>query len=57
MTISYRFCLKGYYGLMTDNLESRVQVLEDTLAIQNLKHSYLNACDSKDVPVIILGAD
>ncbi|KRO34042.1 MAG: hypothetical protein ABS21_05745 [SAR86 cluster bacterium BACL1 MAG-121105-bin34] len=53
MTISYRFCLKGYYGLMTDNLESRVQVLEDTLAIQNLKHSYLNACDSKDVPVII----
>ena len=57
MTISYRFCLKGYYGLMTDNLESRVQVLEDTLAIQNFKHSYLNACDSKDVPVIILGAD
>ena len=38
---------------MTDNLESRVQVLEDTLAIQNLKHAYLNACDLKDVPGIV----
>jgi hypothetical protein len=38
---------------MTDSLESRVQVLEDTLAIQNLKHAYLNACDSKDVPGIV----
>jgi hypothetical protein len=38
---------------MTDSLESRVQVLEDTLAIQNLKHAYLNACDLKDVPGIV----
>jgi hypothetical protein len=30
-----------------------VQVLEDTLAIQNLKHAYLNACDLKDVPGIV----
>ena len=34
---------------MSENLEKRVQVLEDILAIQHLKHAYLNACDSKDV--------
>jgi hypothetical protein len=38
---------------MTDSLESRVQVLEDTLAIQHLTHAYLNACDLKDVPGIV----
>lgn len=38
---------------MDSNLEKRVQELEDVLAIQNLKHVYLNACDSKDVPLMI----
>ncbi|MDA9340594.1 nuclear transport factor 2 family protein [Gammaproteobacteria bacterium] len=38
---------------MTDNLEVRVKVLEDTLAIQHLKHRYLNACDAKDVSAMI----
>ena len=34
---------------MSENLEKRVQELEDILAIQHLKHAYLNACDAKDV--------
>jgi hypothetical protein len=38
---------------MDSNLEKRVQELEDILAIQNLKHIYLNACDSKDVPLMV----
>ena len=38
---------------MNKDLEKRVQVLEDTLAIQNLKHTYLNACDTKDVDAMI----
>ena len=36
-----------------NNLETRVQMLEDILAIQTLKHTYLNACDAKDVPALI----
>ena len=36
-----------------NNLEKRVQILEDTLAIKTLKHVYLNACDAKDVPALI----
>lgn len=38
---------------MSDNLENRIQLLEDTLAIQTLKYTYLNACDAKDVAKII----
>ena len=38
---------------MSENLDQRLQLLEDTLAIQTLKHTYLNACDAKDVPKII----
>ena len=38
---------------MNKDLEKRVQALEDTLAIQNLKHTYLNACDTKDVDAMI----
>ena len=38
---------------MSENLEKRVQELEDILAIQHLKHAYLNACDAKDVPAMI----
>tara|TARA_B100000959_G_C14856651_1_gene572461 strand:- start:471 stop:953 length:483 start_codon:yes stop_codon:yes gene_type:complete len=38
---------------MSKNLEKRVQELEDILAIQNLKHTYLNACDTKDVQAMI----
>ena len=34
---------------MSEDLEKRVQELEDILAIQHLKHAYLNACDAKDV--------
>ena len=33
---------------MSENLEKRVQELEAILAIQHLKHAYLNACDAKD---------
>ena len=38
---------------MSKDLEKRVQELEDILAIQTLKHTYLNACDSKDVQTMI----
>ena len=38
---------------MSENLEKRIQELEDILAIQNLKHTYLNACDAKDVKGMI----
>ena len=38
---------------MNKDLEKRVQALEDTLAIQNLKHPYLNACDKKYVDAMI----
>jgi len=38
---------------MNENLEKRVQALEDILAIQHLKHAYLNACDAKDVQAMI----
>ena len=38
---------------MNENLEKRVQELEDILAIQHLKHAYLNACDAKDVQAMI----
>ena len=38
---------------MSENLEKRVQELEDILAIQHLKHTYLNACDAKDVQAMI----
>jgi hypothetical protein len=38
---------------MSENLEKRVQELEDILAIQHLKHAYLNACDAKDVQAMI----
>ena len=38
---------------MSSDLEKRVQELEDILAIQNLKHTYLNACDAKDVQAMI----
>ena len=38
---------------MSKDLEKRVQELEDILAIQNLKHTYLNACDTKDVQAMI----
>jgi len=34
------------------DLESRVQALEDIMAIENLKHTYLNACDAKDVELM-----
>ena len=38
---------------MSEDLEKRIQELEDILAIQNLKHTYLNACDAKDVKGMI----
>ena len=38
---------------MRNDLEKRIQELEDILAIQHLKHAYLNACDAKDVPAMI----
>jgi hypothetical protein len=38
---------------MSEDLEKRIQELEDILAIQNLKHTYLNACDVKDVKGMI----
>ena len=38
---------------MSKDLEKRVQELEDILAIQHLKHTYLNACDAKDVQAMI----
>ena len=38
---------------MSEDLEKRVQELEDILAIQTLKHTYLNACDAKDVQTMI----
>ena len=38
---------------MSSDLEKRVQELEDILAIQHLKHTYLNACDAKDVQAMI----
>jgi hypothetical protein len=38
---------------MSENLEKRIQELEDILAIQNLKHTYLNACDAKDAKGMI----
>ena len=38
---------------MNENLEKRVQELENILAIQHLKHAYLNACDAKDVQAMI----
>ena len=37
---------------MSRDLESRVQALEDIMAIENLKHTYLNACDAKDVELM-----
>ena len=37
---------------MSRDLESRVQILEDIMAIENLKHTYLNACDAKDVELM-----
>ena len=37
---------------MSRDLESRVQELEDIMAIENLKHTYLNACDAKDVELM-----
>lgn len=37
---------------MSRDLESRVQKLEDIIAIENLKHTYLNACDAKDVELM-----
>jgi len=38
---------------MSEDLEKRVQELEDILAIQTLKHTYLHACDTKDVQTMI----
>lgn len=38
---------------MSKDLEKRVQELEAILAIQHLKHTYLNACDAKDVQAMI----
>ncbi len=38
---------------MSEDLEKRVQELEDILAIQTLKYTYLNACDAKDVQTMI----
>lgn len=38
---------------MSEDLEKRIQELEDILAIQNLKHTYLIACDAKDVKGMI----
>ncbi len=37
---------------MSKDLEKRVQALEDVIAIKNLKHTYLNACDAKDVELM-----
>ena len=37
---------------MSRDLEKRVQTLENILAIENLKHAYLNACDAKDVELM-----
>lgn len=37
---------------MSSDLEKRVQLLEDIIAIENLKHTYLNACDSKNVELM-----
>ena len=37
---------------MSKDLEKRVQILENILAIENLKHTYLNACDAKDVELM-----